>query len=181
MPHIHTGYGQHDATSSAYIVLLEEGKDARLWLHRHKKLHKWLQFGGHIELAETPWQALVHEVQEESGYNLPQLKILQPKNRLKWLSNDVLHPQFVAESTHVFPAAEVLHYHTDRAYAFVTSQLPQNSVADGESQNIKAMTVAEINALDPSDIPSSTREIAVYILETVLSEYEEVDPTVFEL
>lgn len=36
-------------------------------LHRHKRLGIWLQPGGHIEPLETPWQAAMREVVEETG------------------------------------------------------------------------------------------------------------------
>ncbi len=36
-------------------------------LHRHKRLGVWLQPGGHIDKGETPWDAAVREVAEETG------------------------------------------------------------------------------------------------------------------
>ena len=36
-------------------------------LHFHKKLHLWLQPGGHIEANEAPWDAALREVWEETG------------------------------------------------------------------------------------------------------------------
>jgi 8-oxo-dGTP pyrophosphatase MutT (NUDIX family) len=36
-------------------------------LHRHKRLGIWLQPGGHIDPGETPWQAAIREVLEETG------------------------------------------------------------------------------------------------------------------
>jgi 8-oxo-dGTP pyrophosphatase MutT (NUDIX family) len=41
--------------------------DAGVLLHRHKRLGLWLQPGGHIERGETPPQAAVREVAEETG------------------------------------------------------------------------------------------------------------------
>jgi 8-oxo-dGTP pyrophosphatase MutT (NUDIX family) len=49
-------------TASA-IVLGPEG----VLLHFHKKLHLWLQPGGHIEENEAPWDAAEREVLEETG------------------------------------------------------------------------------------------------------------------
>jgi 8-oxo-dGTP pyrophosphatase MutT (NUDIX family) len=49
-------------TASA-IVVGEEG----VLLHFHKKLRMWLQPGGHIEANETPWDAALREVLEETG------------------------------------------------------------------------------------------------------------------
>ena len=39
----------------------------RVLLHRHPKLDKWLPCGGHVEPGETPDDAAVREVLEESG------------------------------------------------------------------------------------------------------------------
>ena len=49
-------------TASA-IVMGPEG----VLLHFHKKLHLWLQPGGHIEANEAPWDAALREVWEETG------------------------------------------------------------------------------------------------------------------
>ncbi len=50
-------------TGSA-IVLAQAG---RVLLHRHKRLGRWLQPGGHVEPGEAPWDAAVRETQEETG------------------------------------------------------------------------------------------------------------------
>lgn len=39
-------------------------------LHRHKRLGLWLQPGGHLEPAESPWDAAMREAQEETGLDL---------------------------------------------------------------------------------------------------------------
>jgi 8-oxo-dGTP pyrophosphatase MutT (NUDIX family) len=36
-------------------------------LHLHKRLHRWLQPGGHVEPGEAPWDAAWRETQEETG------------------------------------------------------------------------------------------------------------------
>lgn len=50
-------------TASA-IVLAEDG---RVLLHRHKRLGRWLQPGGHLDAGELPWDAAVRETVEETG------------------------------------------------------------------------------------------------------------------
>ena len=49
-------------TGSAIVT----GQDGAL-LHHHKRLGRWLQPGGHVDAAETPWEAAVREVREETG------------------------------------------------------------------------------------------------------------------
>ena len=55
------------------IYLEKDGK--YLMLYRNKKKNdmnegKWLGVGGHIEFGETPFQAVVREVKEETGLDL---------------------------------------------------------------------------------------------------------------
>jgi 8-oxo-dGTP pyrophosphatase MutT (NUDIX family) len=68
MGHIH---GLIDFTTSGYIV----HKNKVLLLH-HKKIGLWLQPGGHIELNEDPLQALLRELQEETGLSATDLEII---------------------------------------------------------------------------------------------------------
>jgi 8-oxo-dGTP pyrophosphatase MutT (NUDIX family) len=184
MPHIHREAGQHDATSSAYIVLEQPETEPRIVLHVHKKLHIWMQFGGHVELTETPWQAMAHESIEESGYSLAELKLLQPHVRLDALDGATSHPLPVNENTHLIDTHDGTpqpHYHTDRAYAFVAESMPKRPPGEGESKDIKAMTIGEVRAIETGMIPESTRQIALFVLEKVLPTYDQVNPSQYEL
>jgi 8-oxo-dGTP pyrophosphatase MutT (NUDIX family) len=51
-------------TASAVVI----GPQGTL-LHLHKRLSLWLQPGGHIDPGETPWDAALREVAEETGLN----------------------------------------------------------------------------------------------------------------
>ena len=61
MPHIQTGPGQHDTTSRALIVRLDT-PSPQILLHIHKKYGRLMQLGGHVELTETPWQAVLTDL-----------------------------------------------------------------------------------------------------------------------
>lgn len=50
-------------TASLFIV----DANWRLLLHRHKRLGRWLQMGGHVEPGETTLEAALREGSEESG------------------------------------------------------------------------------------------------------------------
>jgi 8-oxo-dGTP pyrophosphatase MutT (NUDIX family) len=39
-------------------------------LHRHRLLHRWLQPGGHLEPGESPEEAVLREVVEETGLDV---------------------------------------------------------------------------------------------------------------
>jgi len=71
MPHIHE---KIDLTVIAYIV-----RDERVLMAQHKLVGHWLPLGGHVELDEDPEQALIREVQEESGIRVTDLEIAATK------------------------------------------------------------------------------------------------------
>ena len=75
MPHIHE---LNDFTTSAFILHPSEPK---ILLLKHRKIGKWLQPGGHIELDENPLQALHHELEEETGLKPTDYKIIAQPDR----------------------------------------------------------------------------------------------------
>ncbi len=174
MPHIHTSPGHHDQTASAFIVRTDgPAGQWRLMLHWHKKLNGWLQFGGHVELHETPWDAVTHELREESGYELSQLKLLQPKQRIRSTSDSVMHPVAFYDQTHGFPGDPTApdHKHTDRGYVFFTDQEPAGKVDAGESTRIQLFTLDELQAIPSKNIPIDFKEICEYVLQIDLKDW----------
>ncbi len=176
MPHIHTNPGEHDHTVSACIIRTDLSNEPRIVLHMHKKLRTLMQFGGHIELIETPWDAVAHEMVEESGYELNKLKLLQPKIGLRALTGAVVHPQPACVNTHSFPGN---HYHTDSAYVFVADSGPTALIANGESVDIRNFTLQDLTNPDTNILPN-VREISVYAL-SLLDEgsYDLIDPDLY--
>lgn len=175
MPHIHTNPGEFDVTASALVMRFDSAKP-RLLLHVHKKFGRLMQPGGHVELTETPWQAVLHELIEETGYSLDQLKLLQPKQRLRSLSHGTLHPVPVCESSHSISED---HQHTDRAYAFATQSLPIGLPAAGESTDFTWVNSDELRGLSQSEIGSDIREIGLYALHICALEWEQLPLTAF--
>ena len=143
MPHIHTGPGQHDTTVSAYIVRLDQPQTLVL-VHMHRKLHKLLQVGGHVELSETPWQAIAHEIAEECGYTLAELKILQPLPKPLDVPNNINHPTPFMLNTHKFADSD--HYHSDSAFAFTALLAPSKKPNASESQDLRWLSLSELDA-----------------------------------
>jgi 8-oxo-dGTP diphosphatase len=176
MAHIHTLPGQHDHTISIFLFRLDFDKP-KIMMHLHKELGVYMQFGGHIELHETPWQAATHELREESGYDMGQVKLLQPEQRIHHLTNAIVHPLPLSHTTHQITND---HFHTDSSYAVITSESPANAPDDGESKDIKLFTREELVALPKSVIFDNVREIALYIFDNMLDKLEEVSPQNFE-
>jgi len=168
MAHIHTEPGQHDLTVSAFIV-----RDGRLLLHRHKRMGVLMQPGGHVELAEDPWQALAHEIAEETGYRLSQLHVLQPRERLCKLSGARVHPYPICVTTHEVTGLPG-HFHTDLVYALTTEEEPHEAPAPGESSALVWVSRAELMDLPPEDVFTNVREIGCYVFDTVLVEWEPI-------
>lgn len=177
MAHIHTELGQHDHTVTACIVRLD-GSEPRVLLHMHKKLGRLLPIGGHIELNETPWQAMAHELLEESGYKLNSLKILQPKQRIESLHNAIIHPYPVVMNTHNITAD---HSHSDTTYAFVADGEPQVKIGDDESSDLRWLTRPELNQLNESDIFLDAKEVYNFILDVCIKDWDQIETSAFKL
>lgn len=140
MPHIHTQPDQHDMTVSGYIVRMD-GDTPLCLVHMHRKIGKLMQVGGHIELNETPWQAMAHELAEESGYQLSELAVLQhTKDRVQEAHN-VSHPVPFLMNTHNVGNN---HYHSDLCYAFIADTVPEQLAAEGESSDLRWVTLDDL-------------------------------------
>lgn len=71
--------GPRHVTGSAVVV----GRRGTV-LHLHKRLHAWLQPGGHADPGEGPWDSALRESQEETG-----LEVRHPDDGPRLLHVDV--------------------------------------------------------------------------------------------
>ena len=95
-------------------------------LHLHKRLGLWLQPGGHIDEGETPEEAALREVREETGFVC-------------------VDPEFVHVDVH---AGGRGHTHLDLRYLVHADGEP--SPAEGESQDVRWFAWDEvITVADP--------------------------------
>jgi len=160
MPHIHTEPGQHDLTVSAFIT----NRHQQILVHKHKKLNRYLQHGGHVELHEDPWTAVLREIREETGYSPEQLILRVPPmmHVMKYTDDPtVFHPYPVSFNTHQIADG---HYHTDIGYAFVVlDDIPDTPVAEGESTDSRWLEIEDIDVPE-YNIPCNVRTIMHYIL-----------------
>ncbi len=178
MAHIHTEDGQHDVTACAFIIRTDTSEPT-LMFHDHRLLHQYLQFGGHVELNETPWATIARELREEAGYELDQLMLLQPKHRITSLTGAVVHPVPFSLMTHRFGSDE--HFHSDLSFAFTTNETPRHAPDEGESQRFYCLTRAELVALPAKDIPANVREAGLFVFDHIQKDWQPIDPSAYGL
>ncbi|NLE97885.1 MAG: NUDIX domain-containing protein [Propionibacterium sp.] len=164
MAHLHTGPNGHDLTASAFIFR-ERDDDVEVLVHLHRKLGLLLQPGGHVEHDENPWQALEHELREETGYALDQLLVLQPLPPLVGLVHDNLHPTPALLNTHEIGTG---HFHTDLCFALVADDAPRHAIAEGESLDLRWLSVDELAAAPeaPPDVVAEVRMLVERVVPT---------------
>lgn len=178
MPHIHTEHGQHDHTVSIYLFRTDFD-EPKVMLHTHLKMKVLAQFGGHIELTETPWQAAIHELKEETGYAMEDVSILQPVDRLESVDGAIVHPSPVVNVT-MGSFGSVTHFHTDTTYAFIANGPAIESPQEGESTEMRLLTRGELIELGNENIDKVTYDIALYIFDKILPTWKKVDSLRFK-
>ncbi|MEI6351055.1 MAG: NUDIX hydrolase [Verrucomicrobiota bacterium] len=118
-------------TGSA-LVLSFDGR--RVLLHHHRKLDKWMQFGGHCDGEEDVLRVAQREAWEESGVEGLVVKSTEPF--------DIDIHEIPARSA----IGEPVHFHYDIRYLFAA---PENATftASEESKELRWFTLEEMLAL----------------------------------
>jgi ADP-ribose pyrophosphatase YjhB (NUDIX family) len=138
MPHLHTHPGQYDYTVSGYLV-----HDDKTLLIKHKYLPIWTAPSGHVELNETPIDALFKEIEEEAGVHRSDLELIETNTATKTMArgedNTYLPVPFDLE----YHAIDSTHSHINMAYILKSST---NHVEPkvGESNTFKWFTIEEL-------------------------------------
>lgn len=177
MPHIHTEPGQHDLTTTAFIIRIEAGR-AHALVHKHKKLGLLLPVGGHVELHETPWAAVLHEIEEESGYDKAQLSVMQPVQRVRKMDGVKTHPVPLFLQTHEFKKDEG-HFHVDIGFLFLSNELPSSLPSEGESAELLWLSEPEIQARK-HEMPADIAQIYEFCFTEALETWERVPTNEFD-
>lgn len=170
MPHIHTGPGQIDHTVTMYLFDVR-GSEPTCLVHKHKKFGKLMPIGGHVEVDETAWGAVAHELIEEAGYELSDVDVLQPTRRLTVFPGAILHPQPVCLNTHDITPD---HFHSDTAYAMVVRGEPTHALAPGESDDIRWLTRKQVEVLSDEETFRNSKQVYLYVFDELLDSWERV-------
>jgi 8-oxo-dGTP diphosphatase len=140
MGHIHSNE-QYDFTVSGILVHSE-----RTLLLKHKFLPFWTPPAGHIELDETPEQALYREIEEEAGIKRPDLSFEPTNNGMEQFDRERSIADLVPFDIESHPIGNDGHRHIDLAYIFESATDILNP-GSGESQEIKWFSHAELDTL----------------------------------
>lgn len=158
MPHIHTGEGQFDFTVSGYLVY-----NNTTLLIKHKYLPIWTPPAGHIELDQTPIDALYAEISEEAGIDRSHLKLIEttpyPTSRKRGAATELALPLDME-----YHDIQDGHRHINMAY-ILTSDTNNVEPGPGESNTFKWFTADELKNFDETN--ASIISSALYALHYV--------------
>jgi hypothetical protein len=114
---------------------------------------------------------------EESGYELDQLKVLQPRQRMQAQSGATVLPVPVSFITHQFdnPLHQKEHHHDDLGFALVTPEPPRQKPQAGESTVIRYLTKKDLLATPESRLPGDVRQTFIFIMDYCLKHWESLD------
>jgi len=117
----------------------------RILLVYHNKLNVWLYPGGHIEENETPDEALIREIYEETGLEVEIMGEIDES--LSDIDNDVtvLHKPYEILCERIRGKDE--HYHIDMVYQCKILKNTQLKFNERESKGIGFFDFNEINTI----------------------------------
>lgn len=121
-------------------IVLDGG--GRTLLHRHKRLGKWLQPGGHVDPGETPAEAALREAREETGIPLA-------------------HPDGPPRLVHVdVHEGGRGHLHLDLRYLLLGDGAAAFQPDAGESRALRWVSVDEIDGWGDTSVGEAVRAAA---------------------
>jgi ADP-ribose pyrophosphatase YjhB (NUDIX family) len=156
MPHLHTEPGQYDYTVCGYLV-----HDNKTLLIKHKYLPIWTAPAGHVELNETPIEALFKEISEEAGIQRTDLELIETThltNTMERGSGNHYHPLPFDMEYHNIDAD---HRHINMAY-ILKSATNHVEPKVGESNTFKWFTIEELEKF--GETQSSIINQAIYAI-----------------
>ena len=130
-------------------------KDNSVLLVYHKKIGMWLPPGGHIEKHETPEEALVREIKEETGLEVEIINQVKPDKKFS--------VRLLYQPTHIqLEDIKGTHYHIDLIYLCRVKggELHSNQ----EIEDLRFFDIEEINKFD--NIPEEVKYFATKFLSS---------------
>src|SRR6266508_375142 len=150
-------------TATGFVV-----DGARTLLHWHKRLQQWMPPGGHIELDEDPVQAVLREVQEETGLVVEVIPIQQTAG---FRYPDQLPPPYTKLIEDI-PGPGAPHKHIDMIYfcrllhgadGLLATDQTLRWVSEHELEAMQALEVAGCGVY--ASVPDDVRELAMMAIQ----------------
>ena len=116
-------------------IYIFDFKKRKFLLIKHKKLKKWLQPGGHIELNEDPEEAALREVFEETGIHVKLLGERIPRN------TDFIRPLAIQKDVSD-------HVHINFIYLAIPLDNQTEVINYSETEGLEWFSLEEINKED---------------------------------
>ena len=124
--------------ASAFVI---DPLTKKILLIKHKKNRKWTQPGGHIENDETPEEAALREVYEETGLRVRLLGERFPREE------DFIRPLGIQKNKRTMQDGE-MHMHVDIIYAAVASLDNKLKLNREESSDIGWFSREDLEHID---------------------------------
>ena len=124
--------------ASAFII---DPYTKKILLIKHKKNGRWTQPGGHIEGNETPEEAALREVYEETGLRVKLIGERFPRE------DDFIRPLGIQRNRRTVNDGE-MHMHIDIIYAAVPNDDINVKLNPEESDDIRWFTRDELEYID---------------------------------
>ncbi len=118
-------------------IVLPHARDDRTVLVRHKRLDRWLQPGGHVEVGETVHDAAARETTEETG-----LEVVHPSD-----GPTLVH-------VHVHDGGRG-HVHLDVRYLLLADPAQPFAPGPGESRTLDWFGVEDLAALADDSVTAA--------------------------
>ena len=149
-------------TSTAFVV-----HEGRVALHWHPKVGAWLPPGGHIEDNEDPVQAVLREVEEETGLVV---ELVPTADLLDLGCQEQVDPPFTIVIEDIHDPVNGYHQHIDMIY-FCRPKRPLGPLAPGwrwvPRDQIAASAPLARDGAPPEAPPQDVRSLALHAFEVV--------------
>lgn len=157
MGHIHTQKGEFDYTVAGYLV-----NKGRVLLIKHKYLPIWTAPAGHVELNESPIDALYKEIAEESGISSSHLRLVETQPKAGHISRSTSATYIPLPFSMEYHNITDDHRHINMAYN-LQCDTDVVAPAEGESQTYGWFSAEDLRTFTETN--ESIRNEAIFALE----------------